>query len=100
MASANASQLAVDLDGVRKRYGELAAVDGVSFAVAQGQTVALVGPSGAGKTTLLRLMAGSLSPDDGAVRLHGRDIGALTHAPRPCVRAPTSRPCKPPTPSS
>ena len=70
--------MAVDLDGVRKRYGGLAAVDGVSLAVAQGQTVALVGPSGAGKTTLLRLMAGSLAPDDGVVRLHGRDIGALT----------------------
>ena len=78
MASSNASPLAVDLDGVRKRYGGLAAVDGVSLAVAQGQTVALVGPSGAGKTTLLRLMAGSLAPDDGVVRLHGRDIGALT----------------------
>ena len=69
--------MAVDLDGVRKRYGGLAAVDGVSLAVAQGQTVALVGPSGAGKTTLLRLMAGSLAPDDGVVRLHGRNIGAL-----------------------
>jgi len=78
LASSNASPLAVDLDGVRKRYGGLAAVDGVSLAVAQGQTVALVGPSGAGKTTLLRLMAGSLAPDDGVVRLHGRDIGALT----------------------
>jgi len=77
LASSNASPLAVDLDGVRKRYGGLAAVDGVSLAVAQGQTVALVGPSGAGKTTLLRLMAGSLAPDDGVVRLHGRDIGAL-----------------------
>ena len=77
MASSNASPLAVDLDGVRKRYGGLAAVDGVSLAVAQGQTVALVGPSGAGKTTLLRLMAGSLAPDDGVVRLHGSDIGAL-----------------------
>jgi phosphonate transport system ATP-binding protein len=70
--------LAVDLDGVRKRYGGLAAVDGVSLAVAQGETVALVGPSGAGKTTLLRLIAGSLAPDDGVVRLHGRNIGALT----------------------
>jgi len=78
LASSNASPLAVDLDGVRKRYAGLAAVDGVSLAVAQGQTVALVGPSGAGKTTLLRLMAGSLAPDDGVVRLHGRDIGALT----------------------
>ena len=78
MASSNASPLAVDLDGVRKRYGGLAAVDGVSLAVAQGQTVALVGPSGAGKTTLLRLMAGSLAPDDGVVCLHGCDIGVLT----------------------
>jgi phosphonate transport system ATP-binding protein len=77
LASSNASPLAVDLDGVGKRYGGLAAVDGVSLAVAQGQTVALVGPSGAGKTTLLRLMAGSLAPDDGVVRLHARDISAL-----------------------
>ena len=77
LVSSNASPMAVELEGVRKRYNGLAAVDGVSLAVARGQTVALVGPSGAGKTTLLRLIAGSLAPDDGVVRLHGRDIGAL-----------------------
>ena len=68
---------AVELDGVTKRYDSVVAVDGVSLTVTSGQAVALIGPSGAGKTTLLRLMAGSLQPDAGAVRLHGTHLAGL-----------------------
>jgi len=59
----------VRVDRLRKRYGDLAAVDGVSFEVAEGQTLALLGPSGCGKTTMLRLIAGFETQDSGTIFL-------------------------------
>ncbi len=53
--------------GLRKRYGDLVAVDGVSFAVAAGETYGLLGPNGAGKTTTISMIAGLLRPDAGEV---------------------------------
>jgi len=64
----------VTVDGLRKRYGDLVAVDGVSFEVARGQTLALVGPSGCGKTTILRSIAGLESPDEGSIAIAGRTV--------------------------
>ncbi|REJ34113.1 MAG: Fe3+/spermidine/putrescine ABC transporter ATP-binding protein, partial [Bacillota bacterium] len=58
---------------LHKRFGPVAAVDGVSLAVAEGELVAVVGPSGCGKTTLLRLVAGLGQPDTGRVLIPGRD---------------------------
>ena len=79
LASSSDSQpLAVELDGVTKRYGSVVAVSGVSFVVRQGEAVALVGPSGAGKTTLLRLIAGSVAANAGNLLLHGRDVSGLS----------------------
>ncbi|MBD5203957.1 MAG: ABC transporter ATP-binding protein [Bacteroidales bacterium] len=64
----------IDLIDIRKSYGELKVLDGVSLRVEEGETVAVVGPSGAGKTTLLQI-AGTLDrPDSGIVRYDGRDI--------------------------
>ena len=60
------------------RYGLLQAVRGVSFAIAQGETVALIGANGAGKTTLLRSIAGAHRPHGGRVVFDGADI---THMP-------------------
>ena len=63
---------ALELRGVRKRYGRTTAVDDVSLAVADGELVALVGPSGCGKSTLLMLAAGLLEPDAGQVLVGDR----------------------------
>jgi branched-chain amino acid transport system ATP-binding protein len=59
---------------LRKRFGGVRAVDGVSFTVEAGELVALIGPNGAGKTTCFNLLNGHLEPDSGRVCLNGTDI--------------------------
>lgn len=61
------------LRGVSRRYAGRAAVEDVSFSLAPGQTVALVGHNGAGKTTLIKLMLGLVRPSSGEVRVLGED---------------------------
>ena len=56
-----------------KRYGEIVAVDGVDLSVQAGDIYGFLGPNGAGKTTAMRIMLGLLRPDEGEVRLFGRD---------------------------
>src|SRR5216110_742572 len=65
---------AVRLTGVRRMYGQLAAVAGVDLDVAEGEFFTMLGPSGSGKTTLLRLIAGFERPDTGTVELAGVDV--------------------------
>jgi ABC-2 type transport system ATP-binding protein len=62
----------VELSGITKRFGRTAALAGVGFSTGPGIT-GLLGPNGAGKTTLLRILATVLAPDDGRLRLLGRD---------------------------
>jgi putative spermidine/putrescine transport system ATP-binding protein len=64
----------VRLEGLRKHYGDVAAVDGVDLDVGRGEFFTMLGPSGSGKTTTLRLIAGFERPDAGAVLLRGRDV--------------------------
>jgi len=64
-------------EDVRHAYGERVVLDGCSFAVARGETVALLGPSGAGKTTLFRLAFGAFSPSAGRVLVDGADLRGL-----------------------
>ena len=59
----------IRLRGLTKRYGDVAAVDGVDLDIARGEFFTLLGPSGSGKTTTLRLIAGFELPDAGAVEL-------------------------------
>jgi ABC-2 type transport system ATP-binding protein len=62
---------AVAVTGISKAYGELTAVDDVSFEVAEGEFFGILGPNGAGKTTVLEIMEGLRKPDSGTVRLLG-----------------------------
>ena len=69
---------AVAIRDVTKRFGSVAAVDGVSLDVAPGEFFSLLGPSGSGKTTMLRMIAGFELPTSGRIELDGRDV---TNAP-------------------
>ncbi|MFJ8127973.1 ABC transporter ATP-binding protein [Streptomyces hydrogenans] len=64
------------VDGLRKRYGAHLAVDGVSFALPAGGSLAIVGESGSGKTTTVRMLVGLERADGGTVRLDGKDRSA------------------------
>ena len=67
----------LQVDSLDCRYGLFQAVRGVSFEVAQGKTLALIGANGAGKTTLLRSVAGAHTPHGGSVVFDGADVTAL-----------------------
>ena len=66
---------AIDVDALTKSFGAVAAVDRISFAVSAGTMVGLLGGNGAGKTTTIAMLLGLLTPDSGAIRLLGHDIG-------------------------
>ena len=67
----------LELKSLTKRYGDFAAVDGVSLELEKGKVLSLLGPSGCGKTTTLRIIAGFTSPDGGSVHIAGADVGRL-----------------------
>jgi putative spermidine/putrescine transport system ATP-binding protein len=67
---------AVRLEGVTKRFGDLAAVDAVDLEVRDGEFFSMLGPSGSGKTTTLRMIAGFELPTSGRIFLHGEDVSA------------------------
>src|SRR3954463_11991427 len=67
----------VALVGLRKRFGDVVAVDDVDLEIAHGEFFTMLGPSGSGKTTTLRLIAGFEQPDAGRVELGGRDVSRL-----------------------
>ena len=64
----------IEAMNLSKRYGDVVAVDGVSFSVGRGEVVGFLGPNGAGKTTTMRMLTGFLPPTDGTARICGHDI--------------------------
>jgi sodium transport system ATP-binding protein len=74
----------IEIQGLRKTFGDVAAVRDVSFRANDGTVVGLLGPNGAGKTTTLRMLSGLMRPDAGSIRVDSADvvadpIGAQTH---------------------
>jgi len=70
----------VEISSVKKFYGEIKAVDGLSFSVNEGEVFALLGPNGAGKTTLIEILEGLRKRDDGTVKVLGLDPWGNSYA--------------------
>jgi len=72
----------IEFEGVTKRYGDVAAVRDLSVVMAAGTLTTLLGPSGCGKTTTLRLIAGLELPNEGVIRIGGRDVSNVPASER------------------
>lgn len=70
--------MSIELKNVSKRFGDVAAVQNVSFSVKEGELMALLGPSGGGKTTVLRMIAGLEMPTEGDVLIRGQRVNDLS----------------------
>ncbi len=68
----------LEVDALKKSYGNVIAVDVVSPRAAAGEAVALLGPNGAGKTTTVSMIAGLVRPDSGSLRIEGRPLAGDT----------------------
>src|SRR5438552_14288231 len=64
----------IHVENLHKRYGAVAALQGVNFNVQKGEILGFLGPNGAGKTTTMRMITGYLPPTGGAVRVDGYDV--------------------------
>jgi ABC-2 type transport system ATP-binding protein len=70
----------LELRDLARRYGDVVALDGISFTVGEGEMFGFVGPNGAGKTTAMRIVLGVLEPDRGEVRFRGEAVDASMRA--------------------
>ena len=68
----------IEASDLKKNYGDVEALAGVSFSVKAGEVIGLLGPNGAGKTTLMKILTGFLQPSDGSARVGGYDVMAET----------------------
>jgi len=83
----------ITVEGVTKRYGDVLAVDDLSFEVQRGEVVGFLGPNGAGKSTTMKMITGTLQPDEGVVRFDGASIlDDVTAAKRRVGYLPESNP--------
>ena len=71
---------AIEVQHLKKSFGELKAVQGVDFAVEKGEIFSLLGPNGAGKSTTISMLSGLLQPDDGDARLMGHSVRSAGEA--------------------
>jgi ABC-2 type transport system ATP-binding protein len=72
--SVTGGELAIDVRGLRKSFGDLTVLDGIDLAVPRGTILALLGPNGAGKTTTVNILSTLLAADAGTVRIAGHDL--------------------------
>ncbi len=80
----------IEVRDLKKSYGNLVAVDGVSFSVEHGETLGLLGPNGAGKTTTVNMLVGVLKPDSGRIVINGEFDLAATELRRRIGNSPQS----------
>ena len=64
----------IEVEGLTRKYGDLVAVDGVSFSIGKGEVVGLLGHNGAGKTTIMRMLTGYIEPTAGSVVIDGMPL--------------------------
>src|SRR4249920_4017910 len=69
--------MSIELKGITKKFGEVTAVNNVSFTVNEGELMALLGPSGGGKTTVLRMIAGLEVPTEGDLFIRGERVNDI-----------------------
>jgi branched-chain amino acid transport system ATP-binding protein len=75
--AAVSERVMLELRGVKRRFGGIRAVDGVTLAIGEGSATALIGPNGAGKSTLFALMMGEIALTEGEILLEGRDMRGM-----------------------
>ena len=85
----------IEVSGLTKLYGDVVAVDGLSFQVAPGEVMGLVGPNGAGKTTTLRSLSGIIIPTRGSIQIAGTNLAKDPRRAKAALgpSSPTSRNC-------
>ena len=64
----------IEIDGLAKSFGPVAAVRGVTLSVDKGEVLGFLGPNGAGKSTTMKMLTGFLTPSEGAARICGHDV--------------------------
>ena len=77
----------LELNNIVKRFGDVAAVDGVDLSVKEGEFIVLLGPSGCGKTTILRAIAGFITLDEGTISVMGQEVSSPNQTVPPNLRS-------------
>jgi ABC-2 type transport system ATP-binding protein len=83
--AAGVSSPVVEVEDLRKHYGDVRAVDGISFSIQQGEIFGLLGHNGAGKTTTIRMLTGRARPTDGRARVAGHNVVADREQLKPLI---------------
>jgi ABC-2 type transport system ATP-binding protein len=84
----------IEISHLSKRYGQLTAVDDISFNVEPGEVLGFLGPNGAGKSTTMKMITGFLSPTSGSIRVCGHDVESSPLAAKACMGyLPEGAPC-------